>query len=261
MAIGATNRSKLPGNDIHGSETRAPAGVGRDAGSRQQEAATVTDPGDSAPTSATLLMLHKPKGYVVTRSDERGRKTVYDLLPEWALRDGWMPVGRLDLDSRGLLLFALDGRVLDAVTRPGRILKTYEVWVRGRVTDEHVTQAQLYYEQAMEIHRTVGNRKFVAYAMINLGSVFQKQGKIKQAREHYEQSIPILRAIENNVDLVIALCSRGKIDLDTGNRSAATMALNEVTAIVRDTGAVPGSNIAKSLKEFRKKFDSTEASG
>lgn len=99
------------------------------------------DPGDPAPPPATLLMLHKPKGYVVTRADERGRKTVYDLLPDWARRDRWMPAGRLDLDSRGLLLFARDGRALDALTRPGQHLKTYEVWVRGRVTDEHIAQA------------------------------------------------------------------------------------------------------------------------
>ncbi len=88
-----------------------------------------------------LLMLHKPKGYVVTRSDERGRKTVYDLLPGWALRDGWKPAGRLDRDSRGLLLFATEGPALDSLTRPGSVHKTYEVWVRGRVTDEHVAQA------------------------------------------------------------------------------------------------------------------------
>jgi len=47
--------------------------------------------------SRQLLALHKPKGYVVTRSDERGRKTVYDLLPQWAFDNGWMPIGRLDL--------------------------------------------------------------------------------------------------------------------------------------------------------------------
>ena len=88
-----------------------------------------------------LLMLHKPKGYVVTRSDERGRKIVYELLPDWAFRDGWMPVGRLDRDSRGLLLFTTDGRLLDTITRPGAMLKSYEVWVRGRVTPEHVEQA------------------------------------------------------------------------------------------------------------------------
>ena len=55
--------------------------------------------------------------------------------------DGWMPAGRLDLASRGLLLFAREGKVLDGLTRPGGTLKTYEVWVRGLVTPEHVCQA------------------------------------------------------------------------------------------------------------------------
>jgi len=90
---------------------------------------------------AALLMLHKPKGYVVTLRDELGRKTVYELLPDWARQDGWVPVGRLDLDSKGLLLFSRGGRDVDALTRPGRLTKTYEVWVRGKVTPEHVARA------------------------------------------------------------------------------------------------------------------------
>lgn len=85
-----------------------------------------------------VLMLHKPRGVVVTRSDERGRKTVYGLLPDWALADGWVPVGRLDQDSTGLLLFVKEGALVEALTRPGACLKTYEVWVRGRVTEEHL---------------------------------------------------------------------------------------------------------------------------
>ena len=91
--------------------------------------------------TVSLLMLHKPKGYVVTRCDELGRKTVYDLLPDWARTDGWMPAGRLDLDSKGLLLFSKGGRDVDALTRPGRLEKTYEVWIRGKMTQEHVTKA------------------------------------------------------------------------------------------------------------------------
>lgn len=90
----------------------------------------------------SLLMLHKPKGCVVTTSDEKGRRTVYSLLPEWARREGWMPVGRLDLDSKGLLLFSKDGRDVDALTRPGALPKTYEVWVRGRVTEAHLARAR-----------------------------------------------------------------------------------------------------------------------
>jgi len=85
-----------------------------------------------------VIMLHKPKGVVVTRADERGRKTVYDILPDWARADGFVPVGRLDADSRGLLLLATDGKIVERLTRPGACVKTYEVWVRGHVADEHL---------------------------------------------------------------------------------------------------------------------------
>jgi len=91
--------------------------------------------------SKKLLALNKPKGYVVTRSDERGRKTVYDLLPDWIFHDGWMPIGRLDLESKGLLLFTTDGQVGNALTKPGGCIKVYEIWVRGHVTDEHIAAA------------------------------------------------------------------------------------------------------------------------
>lgn len=92
--------------------------------------------------SKILLALNKPKGYIVTRSDELGRKTVYDLLPGWVFNDGWMPIGRLDLESKGLLLFTTNGKVGDALTNPGNCIKVYEIWVRGYVTDEHVEAAR-----------------------------------------------------------------------------------------------------------------------
>jgi len=91
--------------------------------------------------SKELLALNKPKGYVVTRSDERGRKTVYDLLPEWVFDDQWMPIGRLDLESKGLLLFTRNGQIGNALTKPGGCIKIYEIWVRGHVTDEHIAAA------------------------------------------------------------------------------------------------------------------------
>ena len=92
--------------------------------------------------SEKLLALNKPKGYVVTRSDELGRKTVYDLLPDWVFHDGWMPIGRLDLESKGLLLFTTNGKIGDALTKPGNCIKVYEIWVRGHVTDEHIAMAK-----------------------------------------------------------------------------------------------------------------------
>jgi len=77
-----------------------------------------------------VWMVHKPKGLVTTRSDERGRPTVYSLFPE---ADSWkFPVGRLDADSEGLLLFTNDGPLADALTDPDRgVEKRYLVTVSG----------------------------------------------------------------------------------------------------------------------------------
>ena len=72
------------------------------------------------------IVLHKPAGVVTTRADEAGRKTVYDLLPPG---HRWMfPVGRLDMESSGLLILTNDTRFGERVTNPEeKILKTYAV--------------------------------------------------------------------------------------------------------------------------------------
>jgi len=72
------------------------------------------------------IMMHKPAGIVTTRSDERGRSTVYDLLGN---RNRWIfPVGRLDRESRGLLLFTNDTKWANALTSPdSKVVKLYEV--------------------------------------------------------------------------------------------------------------------------------------
>jgi pseudouridine synthase len=72
------------------------------------------------------LLLYKPRGYVTTRRDPDGRPTVYDLL---AAADGWLaPVGRLDLDTSGLLLMTNDTAFADHVASPShKVTKTYEL--------------------------------------------------------------------------------------------------------------------------------------
>jgi len=85
-------------------------------------------------------MFHKPKGAIVTLSDENSRKTVYDILPRFVLEDKWIPVGRLDRDSRGLLLFTREGELSNLLTQPGKFSKIYEVWIRGRITEEQLRQ-------------------------------------------------------------------------------------------------------------------------
>lgn len=89
---------------------------------------------------ARVLMFHKPRGLVVSMRDEHGRRTVYDAMPDWVRGHGLRAVGRLDRDSRGLLLFTDDGKLAEGLLRPGSHEKTYEVWVRGRVTEQHVAE-------------------------------------------------------------------------------------------------------------------------
>ncbi len=77
-------------------------------------------------------MLNKPRGYVTTLSDEKGRRTVADLMADCGARV-W-PVGRLDLDSEGLLLMTNDGDLTRRLLHPsGEVEKTYHVTVRGAV--------------------------------------------------------------------------------------------------------------------------------
>ena len=85
------------------------------------------------------IMMHKPAGCVTTRSDERGRPTVYDLLKD---PDRWLfPVGRLDLDSRGLLLFTNDTQWAHALTDPeSKIPKVYEVRLDREMNDRDMAR-------------------------------------------------------------------------------------------------------------------------
>ena len=74
------------------------------------------------------LMLNKPRGFVTTLSDEKGRRTAAQLVADCGIRV--YPVGRLDMDSEGLLLFTNDGEFANRMTHPRQELdKVYEVWV------------------------------------------------------------------------------------------------------------------------------------
>lgn len=78
------------------------------------------------------LMLNKPRGYVTTLRDERGRPTAVELVADCGERV--YPVGRLDLDSEGLLLFTNDGAWMQRILHPSHeIEKTYQVTVAGAV--------------------------------------------------------------------------------------------------------------------------------
>ena len=85
------------------------------------------------------IMMHKPRGYVTTTSDEMGRKCVTDLLEDAPARV--YPVGRLDRNSEGLLLFTNDGDFANMVMHPSNhITKTYRVTIRPDITDEQAAK-------------------------------------------------------------------------------------------------------------------------
>lgn len=81
------------------------------------------------------LLLNKPRGYVTSRSDPEGRRTVMDLIPA-KLHRGLVPAGRLDYDSEGLVLMTTDGDLVLKVTHPRYgCMKTYEVKVKGQPSE------------------------------------------------------------------------------------------------------------------------------
>ncbi len=91
----------------------------------------------TAVTQKVYIMLHKPRGYVTTMSDEFERKTVADLVKDVGVKV--FPVGRLDRDSEGLLIMTNDGELANAITHPSKLVnKTYRVTVAGSVDDEQI---------------------------------------------------------------------------------------------------------------------------
>lgn len=82
----------------------------------------------------SYYMLNKPKGYVTTVKDDKGRKTVMDLLPKKG--DRLYPVGRLDYDTEGLLIITNDGELAQRLTHPvNEVPKTYVAKIEGVLTE------------------------------------------------------------------------------------------------------------------------------
>lgn len=92
------------------------------------------------PTQKVVLKLNKPAGYLSAMSDDHGGRCVSELVPtaEFA---GLFPVGRLDKDTTGLLLFTNDGELGNALIHPRHhVGKTYRAWVEGTVNGEELKQ-------------------------------------------------------------------------------------------------------------------------
>ena len=88
-------------------------------------------------TVAKYIMLHKPRGFVTTMSDELGRRCVASLVEDVGERV--YPIGRLDRNSEGLLLLTNDGEFANAVMHPSKhVAKVYRVTIRPDISDEQI---------------------------------------------------------------------------------------------------------------------------
>lgn len=84
------------------------------------------------PEVLTYIRYYKPAGYITTMEDEKGRKTIYDILPEEV--QNLKPVGRLDKDSTGLLILTNDGDFINDLAHPSvKVPKVYRVAAQGKL--------------------------------------------------------------------------------------------------------------------------------
>ena len=157
------------------------------------------------PLQLEYYRFYKPAGYITTTDDEKGRKTIYDILPPELKH--LKPVGRLDKDSTGLLILTNDGELINQMTHPSiKVPKTYLVTINGRFTEEHAKEMS----EGMEIV-TDTNEKKIAYAdtvpieISNKKSVIQVvlyQGINRQIRKMFAKlgfEVEVLKRIQHAV--------------------------------------------------------------
>ena len=110
------------------------------------------------PQTLEYYRFYKPAGYITTQEDEKGRKTIYDvILPELK---HLKPVGRLDKDSTGLLILTNDGELINQMTHPSiKVPKVYMITINGRFTQNNAQEML----NGIEI-LTDTNEKKIAYA-------------------------------------------------------------------------------------------------
>ncbi len=157
------------------------------------------------PQTLEYYMFYKPAGYITTLEDEKGRKTIYDVIPPELKH--LKPVGRLDKESTGLLIMTNDGELINQLTHPSvKVPKVYMVTINGKFTEAHAKEML----EGIEIV-TDTNEKKIAYAetmpveINNKSSVIQVvlyQGINRQIRKMFAKlgfEVTVLKRIQHAI--------------------------------------------------------------
>lgn len=177
-------------------------------------------------TTKLYLMLNKPRGYVTTLSDEKGRKNVTELMGELGSRV--YPVGRLDMYSEGLLLMTNDGDFANRIMHPSHeVSKVYRTWVTG----ENIEKAAHQLRRSMEIDGCTVHALGVDIVQCFPGgallSITIREGRNRQIRKMCEKAglkvTRLQRVAEGNVELG---------DLKSGNFRHLTK--NEIKSLLTE---------------------------
>jgi len=131
-------------------------------------------------------MLHKPRGVITTASDPEGRPTVLDLLPGKATRRVRLfPVGRLDLDTEGLVLLTNDGALANVLMHPSYgCEREYRVTAKGRISREDLRRLAegIVLEDGLTAKARVENEKFDSRGTSTVFSLTLTEGRKRQIR-------------------------------------------------------------------------------
>lgn len=143
-------------------------------------------------------IINKPKGYICSVSDEKGRKTVLDLLPGDVGRI--YPVGRLDYDSEGLLILTTDGELAQHLTHPSNeIPKTYLVKIEGTLTESDLNPIRSgieidgYVTKKCKAHIVETNK---LYTKIHITITEGKNREIRKMFEAIGKNVILLKRIK-----------------------------------------------------------------
>ena len=152
---------------------------------------------DSAEKKTEYYMMNKPKGVVCTVSDDRGRKTVMDLLPEGVGRI--FPVGRLDYETEGMLILTNDGDLAYRLTHPmTEIPKTYLAKIEGTLTEKDLNPIRSGVEldgvltKKCKAHIVETNK---AYTKVEITITEGKNRQIRRMFESIGKNVMLLRRI------------------------------------------------------------------